>query len=96
MISVHGMSWNREENYNIPEQTFALIKKLKELGKQVSVILFGSPYSIPQFKEADNIIVAYENDEDAQTAAAEVVCGVREAEGTLPVDPYVNQVSQAA
>jgi len=96
MISVHGMSWNREENYNIPEQTFALIKKLKGLGKQVSVILFGSPYSIPQFKEADNIIVAYENDEDAQTAAAEVICGVREAEGTLPIDPYVNQISQAA
>ncbi len=87
IISLHDMNWDVRENYNINPCVITLIDQLKKMGKQVSVVLFGSPYSASQFKNADNIIVAYENDEDAQEAAAHVVCGVRKATGILPVNP---------
>lgn len=85
IISLHDMNWRIKENYNIHPHIFAFIDHLKKMGKQVTVVLFGSPYSVSQFKNADNIVVAYENDEDAQEAAAHVVCGVRRATGILPV-----------
>lgn len=85
IISLHDMNWNIEGNYNIHPHIFAFINHLKKIGKQVTVVLFGSPYSASQFKIADNIVVAYENDKDAQEAAAQVICGVRKAEGILPV-----------
>jgi beta-glucosidase-like glycosyl hydrolase len=87
IISLHDMNWRIDQNYNINSHVFAFIDQLKAMGKQVTVVLFGSPYSVSQFKNADNILVAYENDEDAQEAAAHVVCGVRKATGILPVDP---------
>lgn len=86
IISLHDMNWDIKENYNIHPHIFPFIEHLKKIGKQVTVVLFGSPYSVSQFKNADNIIVAYENDEDAQEAAAQVVCGVRKATGILPVN----------
>ncbi len=86
IISLHDMNWHIEGNYNIHPHIFAFIDHLKKMGKQVTVLLFGSPYSVSQFKNADNIVVAYENDEDAQEAAAHVVCGVRKATGILPVN----------
>lgn len=87
IISLHDMNWNIEGNYNIHPHIFAFIDHLKKMGKQVSVVLFGSPYSVSQFKNADYVVVAYENDEDAQEAAAQVICGVRKATGILPVNP---------
>lgn len=63
-----------------------MIKILREHGISITVVLFCSPYHLDVVNEADNLIVAYENDPDAQTAAAEVICGVRTAEGILPVD----------
>lgn len=85
IISLHDMNWHIDGNYNINPHVFGLIDHLKKMGKQTTVVLFGSPYSASQFKNADNIIVAYENDEDAQEAAAQIICGARKAEGVLPV-----------
>jgi beta-glucosidase-like glycosyl hydrolase len=61
------------------------IKQMKTNWKDVTVVLFCSPYRIPTVEEADTIIVAYEDDPDAQIAAAEVICGGREATGSLPI-----------
>ena len=85
IISIHTMNWDQKENYGIPARCFELLEHLKKAGKEVTVVVFGSPYSIPQFKNADNILVAYQNDEGAQKAAAEIICGVQQAEGKLPI-----------
>lgn len=85
IISLHDMSWRIDENYNINPHIFGFIDRLKAMGKQVTVVLFGSPYGVKQFKNADNIVVAYEPDEDAQEVAADVICGMKKAPGVLPV-----------
>lgn len=85
IISIHEMNESASKNYGISAETFAFIKKLKELGKEICVVLFGSAYSAILVHDADMIIVAYEDDPDAQIAAAEVLCGLRKAEGKLPI-----------
>lgn len=63
-----------------------MIDLLKAKGISVTIALFCSPYHIDDIKNADRILLAYENDPDAQQAAGEVVCGIRKAEGILPID----------
>jgi beta-glucosidase-like glycosyl hydrolase len=57
-------------------------------GKEVHFCLFISPYQIqkyPAVTAAKSIIMAYENTEHAQKAAAKVILGQIPAKGTLPV-----------
>ncbi len=61
------------------------IQDLKNESAIVTVVLFCTPYHIPLVQGADRIVVAYENDPDAQIAAAEVLCGKRKATGVLPI-----------
>jgi beta-N-acetylhexosaminidase len=88
IISIHAMNRLAQENFGINKNTLLLINKLKEHGKKVSVVLFGTPYAIPLVDKADTILVAYEDTGEAHKAAADVVCGKAQAEGILPVDPY--------
>lgn len=59
--------------------------ELQEEGKRVVVVLFTSPYAIEAFGEEESLIVAYEDDPDAQRAAADLLCGRRQFLGHLPV-----------
>lgn len=96
IISIHAMNRFAQENFGISPHTVALINKLKEQGKKVSVVLFGTPYAIPLVDKADTILVAYENSVEAQKAAAAVICGQTKAEGILPVDPYQKSSQESA
>ena len=85
IISIHTMNRDASKNFGIDGEISLLIAKLKEIGKQVSVILFGSPYAIHTVQNADTILVAYSNHTEAQAAAAQVVLGNEIAPGTLPI-----------
>ena len=85
IMGIHNMNGYAKEQYGISDETLDLVRILKQLGKRVTVLLFGSAYSVALVQDADTIIVAYENDPDAQLAAAAVVCGIKKAEGTLPI-----------
>lgn len=61
------------------------IHTLKEAGKTVTVVLFCSPYLVPELIEADNVILAYESAMDAQISAGKVLSGTLLPEGKLPV-----------
>lgn len=63
----------------------AVVHQLKEWDKIVTLVHFCSPYLAPPLAEADHIIFAYETQEDAQRAAAEVLAGIRTPTGILPV-----------
>ncbi|HTM06153.1 MAG TPA: glycoside hydrolase family 3 N-terminal domain-containing protein [Patescibacteria group bacterium] len=69
----------------ISSEVLQLFQQLKNDAKKVVVILFGTPYAVPFFKNADAVLVGYENDIDAQKAAAEVVLRKQECLGKLPV-----------
>jgi beta-N-acetylhexosaminidase len=51
----------------------------------VILVIFGSPYSLKFFDEEKNVLVAYEENEATQLAAANVVLGGISATGKLPV-----------
>lgn len=67
------------------EEIINQIAKMKSENIKVTVVLFGSPYLLSKFKEAENVLTAYEVEEGAQIAAAEVLSGLIKCEGILPV-----------
>ena len=62
-----------------------LIDVLNKQGKDTILVSFGSPYSLRYVEQATAIIAAYENDPDAQTAAAQILVGKITPTGKLPV-----------
>ncbi len=51
----------------------------------VIAVIFGTPYTLSKLPLFSATLVAYENEREAQEAAAEVLLGKREARGRLPV-----------
>jgi beta-N-acetylhexosaminidase len=87
VILLQGMNKFAEKNFGIAKNTLALIKQLHDQGKKIITVLFGSPYSIPYFDNADTIIVAYAyKDTNALwQAVIDVLNGTLQAEGILPM-----------
>ena len=65
--------------------TLSLLDELVERGKNVVLVLFGSPYSLEYFKKVGTVVLAYEDDVEVQKAAAKVIAGVLKPEGGVPV-----------
>jgi beta-N-acetylhexosaminidase len=87
IVSLFDMNKYRNKQYGISENTLALLHALQQKSKKLIVVLFGTPYAVPYFSCADEIVVAYEDDPDAQRAAAQVLLGIVTAKGRLPVIP---------
>jgi beta-N-acetylhexosaminidase len=73
----------------LPEDD-TILDKLSELGIPVAIVVFGSPYRLSNIPLFDTILVAYENEREAQEAAADVLMGRLVSKGRLPVSvmPY--------
>jgi beta-N-acetylhexosaminidase len=61
------------------------INKLKQKGIPCVVVLFASPYALPQFAAATCLLMAYDNDPAAERAAAAVIRGTAPVPGHLPI-----------
>lgn len=85
VVGIFEMNKYAAKNYGIFPSTLQLLTKLYSIGKEVVIILFGNPYSLKMFNTEQAIIMAYEDDIDAQQAVADVISGKRIASGTLPV-----------
>ncbi len=86
IVGVDGMSKTASKNFGISAGTQALMKELDTKGRDVIAVLFGSPYGLKNFgAHEDAILVAYEDKEDAQVAAAEALFGGIKVDGSLPV-----------
>ena len=64
------------------------LETAKEIGRNNIVVLFGNPYNLKHFTDASDIIVAYEDDADAQEGAALAVLGKLNPRGSLPVTAH--------
>ncbi len=84
-INAFGMNSVYQTGYGIAPSTIELIEKLQQKNKNITLILFGNPYSTAYFSKNTDIIVAYEDDEDAQEGAALVIARTLKARGILPV-----------
>ena len=69
-------------NYGINQNCLNFLNDLKQ---KTILTIFGSPYSLKLFNNFKNIIIAYENDVDAQIASAKVISGKLKAIGKLPI-----------
>ena len=84
VIGVHEMSRKLESNYGLNQSRIDFINELSSKTK-VILVLFGSPYSLQYFDYLNTTVVAYEDNEYAQRAAAQVLFGGIPALGKLPV-----------
>lgn len=66
------------------EETNRIREFIKKAGKSI-VISFGSPYVLRHFTEADVLIAAYEETEQAQRAVLKCLKGAMDFKGRLPV-----------
>lgn len=85
VIGLAGLHYTPNTNYGIDTQVEELIKKIHSSGKLCTLVILGNPYSLKLFKEIPTVIEAYEEHPYAQQAAAEVLLGIIQAEGQLPI-----------
>ena len=86
IIGVHGMGLYPSRRFGISDQQISLIEKLKD--KNSVVCFFGNPYALqhfPTISNAQNLIVTYQDNQDAQEMAAQLIFGATNANGKLPV-----------
>lgn len=67
------------------ESSSPYISLINKLGKRAVVVLFGNPYNLKHLPNTAATIVAYENEPEAQVAAAETIVGNHNPRGKLPV-----------
>jgi beta-glucosidase-like glycosyl hydrolase len=75
----------REKNFGIDPSVIEDIKRL--VGESLVIgVLFGSPYAIETLSFLSSILIAYEEEKEAQKEAFDVIIGKNKAEGVLPVE----------
>lgn len=77
--------------YKLSANSKAILSALPKDKKKI-LSLFTSPYGLKDLdlSNLDAVTVQYQNTKDAQTAAAQVIFGAIDSEGTLPVDINTN------
>ena len=71
-----------------------LLDELSKLGVPTIAVVFGSPYRLAKIPLFQVILIAYENEREAQDAAADVLLGQLVPKGKLPVSVKLNYYSQ--
>ena len=84
IAGIHNMSQYQSRGFGLREPD---MKFLRELNRRTKVVLvvFGNPYSLKNFSEFSNIILAYEDTDDTEIIAPEIIFGAIKAKGKLPV-----------
>lgn len=84
IVDIQNMSRFASKNYGLTDNALAFLHQLNQQNK-VLLTIFGSPYSLKYFQDFRTVMLAYSEEEEAQSIAAQVIFGARGAEGTLPV-----------
>lgn len=85
IMYLYNLNKCAEKDFGIAHNTRLLMKQLKERGKKIVIVAFGTPYSMHHFNEADAVIMAYEDTPITQQAVLDVLIEAMRAEGILPV-----------
>lgn len=84
VVSLHGMSNSKSKDFGLHASQIALIKALAAQGN-LTLVVFGNPYSLSFFDEVGTVLVAYSDQKDVQDIAAQSLMGVYRIDGKLPV-----------
>jgi len=86
IVGLFNIHQHKQRLYGLDRTLLETLRTYKQAGNNVIVCVFGAPYCTPLLKDcAHTILVAYEDDPDAQEAAVNVLLGDVPAYGTLPV-----------
>jgi beta-N-acetylhexosaminidase len=85
IVALSGLSRTRSNNYGITPETVQLLNDLVVQGKQVVIVVFGTPYAVEYLPQKATVLVAYDEDDVAQQAAGNIVAGMQIAIGRLPI-----------
>lgn len=91
VIAISELNKFASQDFGISQNTCKLITDLQEANKKVVLVLFGTPYATTVFKETKfketnpNIIVAYEDVIATQQAILDVLRGIYQPTGILPI-----------
>ena len=87
IVGIHGMGLYPFRRFGITDQQISVIEKLKN--RNTITCFFGNPYALqyfPTLSNAQGLIVAYQDNKDAQETAAQLIFGATNATGKLPVN----------
>ena len=89
IVSLHDMSKYASRSFGIPESTRAFINELIKV-KDITLVVFGSPYALKYFDNGGTVVLAYNEDEMTQDITAQSLFGANDIKGLLPVtaSPY--------
>ncbi|HBS48529.1 TPA: hypothetical protein DEO28_01345 [Candidatus Dependentiae bacterium] len=85
IVALYGLNNIFTDNFGVREEVSKFIESLHRENKKVILILFGIPYALKFFGKEDAILVAYEQEVEAEIAAAKVIFGEIAPKGKLPV-----------
>jgi beta-glucosidase-like glycosyl hydrolase len=85
VLGVYDVGLRTDAQRKALETLRELSKRFLTQGKKVVVVIFGTPYSLPYFMDEDAVVMAYEEDSDAEAAVAKIILGGLNPSGRLPV-----------
>jgi beta-N-acetylhexosaminidase len=84
IIGIHKTTGYPTQNFGLDKTEIQVIQELAKNKNTISV-LFGNPYAVKNFCNAEGILVAYDEADETQSIAALIVTGQLKAKGRLPV-----------
>ena len=84
LLSLHDMSRRPATNFGLDSSQISLIRRLCAQNTVVLTV-FGNPYSLKFFEEAQVVLQAYNEDDATQEIAAQALFGAADLSGQLPV-----------
>ena len=84
IVDVQDMSRFAAKNFGITENSKTFLYQLNKQNKTILTV-FGTPYSLKYFQDFKNVIVGYNEEEEAESITAQIIFGARGADGFLPV-----------
>jgi beta-N-acetylhexosaminidase len=84
IVGIHNLASYPKSNFGLDNGEIEMINSLMKTNKAISV-LFGNPYAAKNFCESDGLLIAYDEADETQEAAAMIVTGQLKAKGKLPV-----------
>ena len=85
VVGIFSMNKLSSKDFGLNKNHIEFLKTLRLAGQKICLVIFGSPYSLKFFNNEDAILVAYDEDEDAQEAAVDALTGRLKPKGFLPV-----------
>jgi beta-N-acetylhexosaminidase len=84
IVSIHGVALYPGKNFGLNMEAVNAANQILKNGNALGV-LFGNPYALKYFCDANSMLVAYDEKPETQKAAANAILGNASCQGRLPV-----------